>query len=335
MHMKALSGGKVKRPKITADVPPSIAPIVEACWQQEPASRPTFPKVRDLLAEALSSSIFSKEEESSEDALNAPGRWDVFLSHTQRHADGKLHALDLYVALTAMGYSVWLDVKVSNQSIAAMEEGVRNSKCVVAVITGPCIDLDNPDKASTEEQAENAYFNRWMCQQELRWAVEAGVPIQPVVRIKDKGKIGDFIQMAPDDLKFIGNTNWEDLNRSNSRKFQLGVEMVMEQANAQIAKAEKAREQARSAAASAGETKSSAGSSAPLVDRALIEQEMRERLEKEYEEKRRKEEERRQEEMEQLKREAAQAGAAARAPEEKTEVVVAEASVSSCLFFFF
>tara|TARA_B100000780_G_C21027235_1_gene411827 strand:+ start:88 stop:252 length:165 start_codon:yes stop_codon:yes gene_type:complete len=53
-----------------------------------------------------------------------------------------------------------------------------------------------------------------MCQQELRWAIEAGVPIQPVVRAEDKRKIGDdFIQMAPDDLKFLGDIDIKHLDR--------------------------------------------------------------------------------------------------------------------------
>ena len=31
--------------------------------------------------------------------MNEPGRWDVFISHTQRNANAKLLALDLYVIL--------------------------------------------------------------------------------------------------------------------------------------------------------------------------------------------------------------------------------------------
>ena len=54
-----------------------------------------------------------------------------------------------------------------------------------------------------------------MCVQELRWAVQYNVPIQPVVRAEDKKKIGDFIQMAPEDLKFLGGIDIKHLDRGN------------------------------------------------------------------------------------------------------------------------
>lgn len=33
---------------------------------------------------------------------------------------------------------------------------------------------------------------------------------------------------APDDLKFVGYTDWKHLDRSNKRYFDVGVEMVLE-----------------------------------------------------------------------------------------------------------
>ena len=40
--------------------------------------------------------------------------------------------------------------------------------------------------------------------------------------------IGNFIQMTPDDLTFLGDINWIDLNRGNKRYFDLGIDMVIE-----------------------------------------------------------------------------------------------------------
>lgn len=62
------------------------------------------------------------------------------------------------------------------------QEGVRNLAMVVAIITPACVNPDPPD----DDQASNAYFAREYCVQELRWAREAGVPIQPVIRSEDK-----------------------------------------------------------------------------------------------------------------------------------------------------
>ena len=47
----------------------------------------------------------------------------------------------------------------------------------------------------------NAYFSRPFFIQELLWAREAGVPIQPVIRVSDKQRIGNFLGAAPADLK--------------------------------------------------------------------------------------------------------------------------------------
>ena len=61
MHLMVLMGqDDPERPPMDA-IPPEIMPIIEACWQQEPASRPTFSEVREMLTEALSSSLFSND----------------------------------------------------------------------------------------------------------------------------------------------------------------------------------------------------------------------------------------------------------------------------------
>ena len=175
---------------------------------------------------------------SVEGALNSPGYWDIFISHTQRNAEGKVLALDFHVTLKDKKKSSWLDVKMAKISMAAMEEGAKNSKCVVALITDACVNNDCsacvngncPENKPGKDHApeNNAMLNRWMCQQELRWAVENDVPIQPVVRAEDKKKIGNFIQMLPADLKILGGVDWKHLDRGNKRYFDLGVDMILE-----------------------------------------------------------------------------------------------------------
>ena len=135
--------------------------------------------------------------------INAPGRWDVFISHTQRNANAKLLALDLYGSLKERGITAWLDVKMKNRDEAAMREGVRNSTICVAIIS----DGDGTDGT--------AYFMRPFCLSELRWAVEANVFIQPVIDIDDKKRIGEFMQQAPEDLKFLGGINFLELYRGS------------------------------------------------------------------------------------------------------------------------
>ena len=74
----------------------------------------------------------------------ATGQWDFFVSHTQRNGEAKLLASEVTNALERAGFAVWFDVKMGDKSEAAMREGVANSRTVLAVITGPCPDPDNP-----------------------------------------------------------------------------------------------------------------------------------------------------------------------------------------------
>ena len=73
----------------------------------------------------------------------------------------------------------------------------------------------------------NAYFKRDFCVQELRWALQADVTIQPVLRVEDKARIGEFLSLAPDDLKCLGGIDWVDLNRNDSEYWELGVVKVL------------------------------------------------------------------------------------------------------------
>ena len=145
---------------------------------------------------------------SSSTFLNSPGRWKFFASHTQRDAEAKLLASELRADCEKAGYRIWLDVKMKDLSMAAMKEGVKNSEIFIAIITA-------------------AYFTREFCIAELRWAREAGKPIQPVIRAEDKQRIGEFLDMAPADLKDIGKINFIHLDRGDIEYWELGVKKVL------------------------------------------------------------------------------------------------------------
>ena len=101
---------------------------------------------------------------------------------------------------------MWFDIDMEDKSEAAMKEAVEQSRVVVAVVTG-----DGPED-------EYAYLKREFCQSELRWAVAAGTYVQPVVDTKDKGRIGEFIRMAPDDLKWLGSIDFVDVRGGHSNQ---------------------------------------------------------------------------------------------------------------------
>lgn len=121
------------------------------------------------------------------------------------------------------GQSVWFDVKMADRSSAAMKKGVENAQCVIAIITGPC---DNPD-CPDDLPASNAYFARPYCVSELRWAKEAGVKIQPVIRASDKSKIAELMSLAPDDLQFLCDIDFITLDRSDNDYWAVGIKKLM------------------------------------------------------------------------------------------------------------
>ena len=156
-HIRALNGGKIKRPSLKG-VPSEMIPFIKACWAQDPSARPTFRVAKDML-DALP--ILAVP-----DALNAPGYWDVIILHSRRCAAAVTLATETATWFEKKGLSVWLDVRMTERGEAAMEEGVKNSKYFIAVVTGQCVNNDRPN----DDPVGNAYFRRPYCIKELRWA---------------------------------------------------------------------------------------------------------------------------------------------------------------------
>ena len=111
--------------------------------------------------------------------------------------------------------TAWLNVKMKTFDQAAMKEGVQNSTMCVAIIS----DGDGTDGT--------AYFQRDFCKKELRWARDANVFIQPVINIDDKTRIGEFMQQAPEDLKFLGGINFLKLYRGSLDFWDKSVNRVV------------------------------------------------------------------------------------------------------------
>ena len=156
--------------------------------------------------------------------LNEPGEWNFFISHTQRNAAAVGLAEKMTNDLQRRNHSIWFDVNMRDKSEAAMKEGVQKSKCVLAIITGSVVNNDRPG----DDPESNAYFQRDYCVKELRWAREAGVPIQPIVRAEDKQRIGELLEVAPDDLKDLGGTDFIHLDRSDIDYWNVGIDKVLQ-----------------------------------------------------------------------------------------------------------
>ncbi len=152
------------------------------------------------------------------EAINAPGHWDIMISYTQRNSVSETLAHALYGVFVRRGLQVWLDVKMDHRNEEAMQEGVKLSRCVVAIVSGP---------ASSQPSDDTAYFQRDFCLQELRWAVEAKLPIQPVVAAEDKQKITEFLSAIPADLHQLKDVDWVHIDRKDNEYFEVGVTKIL------------------------------------------------------------------------------------------------------------
>ena len=163
-------------------------------------------------------------------------KWDVFIGHSRRCADAVVLATEAATWFEKMGMKVWLDVRMDDKSVAAMEKGVQHSKYFVAVMNGPCINNDKPN----DPPEDNANLRRPFCIKEIRWGQKYGKHIQPILRIEDKTKIGEFLDLLDEplqmdgemkdnsDLKSLGGTDWIDLNRDHKKYWDLGMNLVYE-----------------------------------------------------------------------------------------------------------
>ena len=157
-------------------------------------------------------------------ALNQPGKWGFFLSHTRRSGHAICLAAELDRDLGREGHTCWLDVRMDDCSCPAMQEGATKSTVVLAIITGPC---ENPDKPE-DPREDNAYYSRGFCLQELRWAMEAGAVIQPIVRAEDKHRITEFSNKLPEDLRDYMSTNsYIHLDRNDREYWTVGLNKLL------------------------------------------------------------------------------------------------------------
>ncbi|KAL1526832.1 hypothetical protein AB1Y20_015524 [Prymnesium parvum] len=140
---------------------------------------------------------------------------DLFLSHTQRSDKGKLMANELWAECERAGVSCWFDVKMPQRDVAAMEDGVRRCKCFIAIIT---------------DSGEATYFSREACRQEIRWALEAGKRIVPVIAIDDKKRVADFIKEASSYGFDFAPLNFCTYDGSGPRQVAASVGDILEQA---------------------------------------------------------------------------------------------------------
>lgn len=75
---------------------------------------------------------------------NEPGHWDMMISYTQRDPTSETLAHCIHGEMLQRGKTVWLDVKMATRDEGAMEEAVKNSRCVIAIVSSPSAQQSSP-----------------------------------------------------------------------------------------------------------------------------------------------------------------------------------------------
>jgi serine/threonine protein kinase len=205
--------------RVEQGCPPELLALIQRCWLDDPKARPACAICEDELLQLRDRVI------KAESCINSPGAWDVMISYTQRNPEAGKLAERLYSSLTERGKTVWLDVHMKKLNEDAMREGVENSRGVIAIVTGPCVDPKNP----SADPITNAYFKRDYCVNELKWARAAAVRIQPIV-IGEEGKnsIGEFMQLAPPELSDLGaKYDFVEVHTSRPEYWDVGVGVIV------------------------------------------------------------------------------------------------------------
>ena len=110
------------------------------------------------------------------------------------------------------------------------------------------------DKNYENDEKNNAYFQREYCQDEMRWAKAAGVPIVPLIDIGDKPRIGEFVMAGPVDLHDILNIDFITLIDSDPEHWEVSVGKVSRALSPKVTSPESTRKLAASAAATQAES---------------------------------------------------------------------------------
>ena len=99
----------------------------------------------------------------------------------------------------------------TRRDMAAMEEGAKNCKCFLAIVT---------------DNGQHSYFSRPMCRDEIKWAQVAERTIVPVCGAGDKMNVVALINGGKEYGVDFSNYNMVDINRSAPRRLKASLEDI-------------------------------------------------------------------------------------------------------------
>ena len=140
----------------------------------------------------------------------------AFLSHTQRDPEAKLIASELYHEFQDRFQECWLDVKMHQRDVAAMEAGVKNAECLIAIFT---------------DNGKDSYLSRDFCRKEICWAEKYDKPIVAVVSSDDKKNVGKFIEEGKKHGLDFRNIDFVTYIRSSPEQVKASLDAIVTHVN--------------------------------------------------------------------------------------------------------
>ena len=126
----------------------------------------------------------------------------------------KLMASDLYHEFYQdRKLECWLDVKMHQRDEAAMEAGVQNAECLIAIFT-------NNGKGSS-------YLSREFCRREILWAERYHKPIVAVVSSDDKKNVGKFIEEGKKHGLDFSKIDFKEYIRSSPEQTKTSLDVIV------------------------------------------------------------------------------------------------------------
>ena len=137
----------------------------------------------------------------------------AFLSYTQRDPMAKLMASDLYHEFYQdRKLECWLDVKMHQRDEAAMEAGVQNAECLIAIFTN---------------NGKDSYLSREFCRREILWAEHYHKPIVAVHSRDDKANVGKFIEEGKKHGLDFSKIDFVEFIRSSPEKTKASLDEIV------------------------------------------------------------------------------------------------------------
>ena len=144
--------------------------------------------------------------------FNSPGGWDIFISHSPFCDQGALVGRQLCAAFEEKGCSVWLGTAMKDSSVLATREGAMHSSLFLALMVGA-----------------TSYFDCDQSIEELLWARQFGVPVQPIVDAANMGRLKEILATLPSRCEFLAHMEWISVEEISKRSVdQVGTNAVLQ-----------------------------------------------------------------------------------------------------------